>query len=551
MRPDPDRGQPAQSGARGLRAPRAEPDVAPSPPRGRDARAGRDDRHPASTYPPGWDARSSRGDPEIAPAIANRTSPRLRTDGESSPLFPNRTAPSSRHEPDGSSAFPNRTVPHHRDEPDGSPPFSDRTSPHSRHEPEGPLAFPNRISPHSRHEPESPSALPNRTARPRLEADVASTFPNRLATRPRPETERAPAFRNRTVPRPRETEIPNRPVPRPRPEVHGAPALRNRNATRPPRSELDGPPPSPGHAHFERRSTRPEPPHAPSFPPDSAPRPGRPDLAMIQLPSPKAARPPTASPAAPSAGNASARAGSRPGATTIQRLLQARQLEVVFQPIVDLHTGRVFAQEALARSLSSHFRDPPSMFEAAIGENRCGELGRTLRGLAVEACPDLPLFLNVHPNELNERWVVQPDDPLFYHEAPVYLEITESVPLSHFEFCNSILREIRNKGIYLVVDDLGAGYSNLKYIADLAPEVVKLDRSLIAGVETGSRLHRLLRSIVDLCEAMGASVVAEGVETVDELRILRDVGIRYAQGYALARPGSPPPTVDSNWIRRL
>jgi EAL domain-containing protein (putative c-di-GMP-specific phosphodiesterase class I) len=110
-----------------------------------------------------------------------------------------------------------------------------------------------------------------------------------------------------------------------------------------------------------------------------------------------------------------------------------------------------------------------------------------------------------------------------------------------------MLREIRGKGIYLVVDDLGAGYSNLKYIADLSPRVVKLDRELVAGLTRGSRLHRLVASLVRLCRELDASVVAEGIETVDELAAVCDAGVRFGQGYLLARPAFTPPAV--RWPR--
>jgi len=230
----------------------------------------------------------------------------------------------------------------------------------------------------------------------------------------------------------------------------------------------------------------------------------------------------------------------------ISKLIAGDQLRAVFQPIVDMMTGKIFAYEALARTSALDIKSPPEMFDISITEGMCGTLGRRLRELSVVGCPDVPLFLNVHPNEFAERWLVQPDDPIFSHEHGVFLEITESVPLSHFEMCNSILQEIRGKGINLVVDDLGAGYSNLKYIADLTPEVVKLDRELIAGLAGDTRLMKLVTAIVRLCEDLGAAVVAEGIETSEELGAVLDAGVGYGQGYYLARPSFPPPKVASD-----
>lgn len=227
----------------------------------------------------------------------------------------------------------------------------------------------------------------------------------------------------------------------------------------------------------------------------------------------------------------------------IERCVLSRQMKVALQPLVDLRTRTIFAYEALVRPTTPDFQSPPGMFEAAVQAACVGRLGRAIRELAIAACPNHPLFLNIHPNELDEHWLVQPDDPIFQHSEDVYLEITESVPLSHFRLCQSILHEIRGKGIYLVVDDLGAGYSNLKYIADLSPRVVKLDRELIKGLTRASRMHRLVSSIVMLCEDLGASVVAEGIETAEELFAVRDAGVHYGQGYLLARPSNPPPGI--------
>jgi len=225
-------------------------------------------------------------------------------------------------------------------------------------------------------------------------------------------------------------------------------------------------------------------------------------------------------------------------------VLAIGELNVVYQPIVDLRKRTIFAYEALVRSTSPHFQGPPALFTEAIRSRYCGALGRAVRELTVDRAPPLPLFVNIHPNEFDEGWLVQPDDPIFHHEHPVYLEITESVPLSHFSLCHSVLAEVRSRGVLLAVDDLGAGYSNLKYIADLSPQVVKLDRGLIVNMEKGSRQHRLVRSLVRLCEELGTKVVAEGIETQSEADAVMDTGAHYGQGFFYARPSYPPPPVN-------
>jgi EAL domain-containing protein (putative c-di-GMP-specific phosphodiesterase class I) len=233
-----------------------------------------------------------------------------------------------------------------------------------------------------------------------------------------------------------------------------------------------------------------------------------------------------------------------PAPVSLVGSLAPEEVRVVFQPIVDLKNGRTFAHEALVRCTRPDLKSPPVLFDRAVAEGSCGRLGRLIRESATSAGIEVPLFLNVHPDELAQRWLVRPDDPMFQHECDVYLEITESVPFSHHELCLKVLQELRARpGIRLVVDDLGAGYSNLKYIVDLEPDVVKLDRQLVAGLDKSERQQRLVKSVVSLCHDLGAKVVAEGIETQAELEASIDAGADYGQGYLLARPAHPAPDV--------
>lgn len=226
------------------------------------------------------------------------------------------------------------------------------------------------------------------------------------------------------------------------------------------------------------------------------------------------------------------------------RSLGVDAIGVVFQPIVDLRTGRNFAAEALVRCKLPEFKSPVALFEAAAAERACGRLGRTIREVAFAEAPPVPLFVNLHPQELSSRWLVRPDDPLNFHDQAVFLEITESAAFDHFELVTSTLREVCSRsGAKLVVDDFGAGYSNLKRVVEIEPAVVKLDRELISGLHQNPKQRLLVTHVVELCKALGARVVAEGIETVGELKASRDCGVHYGQGYLLARPGNPMPDV--------
>jgi len=232
----------------------------------------------------------------------------------------------------------------------------------------------------------------------------------------------------------------------------------------------------------------------------------------------------------------------------IQEALDAGQIYIAFQPIVDLERRETFGYEALARCKSEAFADAPALIHEAFTTRCMGELGRSLREMSVRTSPGAALFVNLHPAEFNEGWLVRPDDPIFYHDPGVFLEITESVPLSHYQHCHGVLKEIRGRGVSLAIDDLGAGFSNLKYIADLSPEVVKLDRELVADLHTQPRLQTLVTAIVKLCNALGARVIAEGIESADELKAVIDTGTHYGQGYLIARPAFPAPKVAWNAI---
>jgi EAL domain-containing protein (putative c-di-GMP-specific phosphodiesterase class I) len=226
------------------------------------------------------------------------------------------------------------------------------------------------------------------------------------------------------------------------------------------------------------------------------------------------------------------------------RGLSPDDFDVVFQPIVDLSTRRIFSYEALARCRTPALKDPAVLFERASAEGVCGWVGRMVREVAFTRCSGVPLFVNLHPDELAARWLVRPDDPVFEHDHFVFLEITESAALSHFELCSNVLREVRSRGgFHLVVDDFGAGYSNLRRVVDLEPKVVKLDRALIQGLDTSTRQQTLVRFVVELCHQLGASVVAEGIETQDEHLACVDAGADYGQGYLFAKPAFPLPLV--------
>jgi EAL domain-containing protein (putative c-di-GMP-specific phosphodiesterase class I) len=224
-------------------------------------------------------------------------------------------------------------------------------------------------------------------------------------------------------------------------------------------------------------------------------------------------------------------------------LVNLNDLSTVFQPVVRLSDGALFGYEALVR-VPSQSLSPNGLFAQAAASRSAGRLGRMIREIAVSLCSGHALFVNLHPSELEEGWLVRPDDPIFAHDHDIYLEISESVPMTHSDLCESVLRAACSRtGVYLVVDDFGAGYSNLQLISDLAPKLVKLDRKLVVNLHGDPRKRTLVSGVVRLCGELGAEVVAEGIETRDELSAVRDTGAQYGQGYLLGGPGFPMPPI--------
>jgi EAL domain-containing protein (putative c-di-GMP-specific phosphodiesterase class I) len=222
------------------------------------------------------------------------------------------------------------------------------------------------------------------------------------------------------------------------------------------------------------------------------------------------------------------------------------KLWIAFQPIVSPREREVHAYEVLVRSDEPSLRRPSDLLEAAERLGLLPQLGRKIRTLAAEAVSglpfDVPLFLNLHPNDLNDLELAH-NDPLARVADRVVLEITERAPLDGVRSLARRLEELRKCGFRLAVDDLGAGYAGLSSMAHIEPEYVKLDMSLIRGIDSAPTKQKLVRSMAQLCTELGMSVIAEGVETDAERKVLESAGCALLQGFLFARPERDPPKV--------
>jgi EAL domain-containing protein (putative c-di-GMP-specific phosphodiesterase class I) len=209
-----------------------------------------------------------------------------------------------------------------------------------------------------------------------------------------------------------------------------------------------------------------------------------------------------------------------------------------FQPIVNLHSGATRGYEVLARCGGEGLTEPADLFARATLEKNMGELGRAIRVLAVRECPGKALFVPIHPSELRDRYLVQPDDPIFSHDAPVFLEIAQPT-LSGLAM--QVIRELGSRtSVGLVIDDFGSGPATLKQVVDLEPVAVKLDRELMAGIDRSRRKQIVVRALVTMCEQLGAQVIAKGVDCEAEADVARECGVVFAQGFVLGEPSPLP-----------
>jgi EAL domain-containing protein (putative c-di-GMP-specific phosphodiesterase class I) len=215
-------------------------------------------------------------------------------------------------------------------------------------------------------------------------------------------------------------------------------------------------------------------------------------------------------------------------------------LWMAFQPIVSVADRGLYGYEALLRSVHPPMSGPEEILRAAEQLGRLGELGRAIHQRVARAARAAPhgalILVNLHPWDLRDVELLGPGSPLAGMADRVVLEITERASLEHVPDLRARIAALRAQGFRIAVDDLGAGYAGLTCVADLAPDVVKVDMSLVRGVDGDPTRRRLVRAIAELSEELGIRTVAEGVETEAERNALREIGCDLMQGYLFSKP---------------
>jgi PAS domain S-box-containing protein len=238
--------------------------------------------------------------------------------------------------------------------------------------------------------------------------------------------------------------------------------------------------------------------------------------------------------------------------TDLRRALELGEFRVHYQPIVSLQNGRIFGFEALSRWQRPDGLLSPAHFIQVAEET--GIIVPMNRLLLREAClhlrawhsqfpcdPPLTMSVNITPREFG-----QPDlpsqiksilDDVGIDPSSVTIEITETIAMADPQRSNLVLSQLKALGVHLSIDDFGTGYSSLSRLQGFPVDTLKIDRTFISKIDSDSKTNEMVRIIIVLAHNLGLRVVAEGAETAEQVKLLKQLGCELVQGYFFARPG--------------
>lgn len=239
--------------------------------------------------------------------------------------------------------------------------------------------------------------------------------------------------------------------------------------------------------------------------------------------------------------------------STLQDVILGEGLTSVYQPIIDLGTGDTFAFEALTRGpRSTRLESPATLFAIAEEVDLTVELDRAcFRGALRSATALEPvhrLFVNLLPMSFYDSAFIEVEvgnllSAAGLTPANIVFEITERLAIENFASFKRALANYTAMGFGIAIDDVGTRHSNLETVMSLRPHFIKISDVLVRGIARSTVKREMLRSLRHIAETIDAVMIAEGIEQVEDVVALRDLGLRYGQGYYMARPGPPFPIV--------
>jgi diguanylate cyclase (GGDEF)-like protein len=241
-------------------------------------------------------------------------------------------------------------------------------------------------------------------------------------------------------------------------------------------------------------------------------------------------------------------ASGQGAATAVRDIIRARNLRPVYQPIVDLRDGTVLGFEGLIRpGPSSSFSNPGQLFAAAADAGRTVELDlacfEVVAAGSARINSEQVVTINLSPQTLemedfSASWLLEILARYQISPGRVIVELTEREAITDLDRLRRNVAALQRAGVRLAADDVGAGNAGLRLLSQVRFDIMKIDLSLVQDGAQRDASRAVLRSLMDLAARQGAVVIAEGLETAEQLRSLRELGIATGQGYLLGRPGS-------------
>lgn len=226
----------------------------------------------------------------------------------------------------------------------------------------------------------------------------------------------------------------------------------------------------------------------------------------------------------------------------LKKVLDSGAFRIVYQPIINVAEDRIVGYEALTRFLVDPVRTPDQWFNEAAVVGLQEELELAVIKKALEGLIHFPentyISLNVSPETILKHSLAGVLGGYPFERQ--VLEVTEHALVSDYAVIATELEPLRKRGLRLAVDDAGAGFASFRHILKLKPDVIKLDISLIHNIDTEPGCRAMAAALIRFAEETGSKIVAEGVETVAELQVLRELKVNKAQGYLLGRPQPLP-----------
>lgn len=234
----------------------------------------------------------------------------------------------------------------------------------------------------------------------------------------------------------------------------------------------------------------------------------------------------------------------------LRDIIEGDDVTTLVQPIYRLDDLSIVGYEAISRGPAGEFERPDKLLTVAYDADLVLRLERLCRSKAIEAASALPagrlLFLDIEPEaiadpELRSAMITTLPADAEITADRIVLEITERQAITDFASFRSALEYLRALGFKVAVDDAGAGYASLQALAEVKPEWIKVDMSLVRGIDGDGIRAQLMHAMVSFADRVGARLIAQGIDTLEELSTLRGLGVGYGQGFLFTGPVSPFP----------